>query len=93
MNREPRIPSSPEIASRLIVAIHAAVALIAAQGVVISEFPPGTTPMRRRFLLRNRTIAALASGTLVVEAAAHSGTVSGARAHSRSRCPVTVKIA
>ncbi|HUY51173.1 MAG TPA: DNA-processing protein DprA [Streptosporangiaceae bacterium] len=38
-------------------------------------------------MLRNRTIAALASGTLVVEAAAHSGTVSGARAHSRSRPP------
>ncbi|HEY2222982.1 DNA-processing protein DprA [Actinomycetospora sp.] len=46
---------------------------IAAQGLVVSEYPVGTVPARHRFLVRNRLIAALASGTLVVEAGARSG--------------------
>jgi len=59
---------------------------IAAQGAVISEWPPGTPPARQRFLLRNRVIAALALGTVVVEAAAHSGTLAAARhAHDLGR--------
>jgi DNA processing protein len=53
-------------------------AAIAAQGAVISEWPPGTPPARTRFLLRNRVIAALASGTVVVEAAPRGGTISAA---------------
>jgi DNA processing protein len=40
---------------------------------VISEYPPGTPPARHRFLVRNRLIAALASGTVVVEAGRRSG--------------------
>ncbi|MFC5729803.1 MULTISPECIES: DNA-processing protein DprA [Nocardioides] len=40
---------------------------------VISEAPPGASPFRVRFLARNRIIAALARGTVVVEAAARSG--------------------
>lgn len=40
---------------------------------VISEAPPGGAPLRMRFLARNRLIAALAKGTVVVEAAARSG--------------------
>jgi DNA processing protein len=52
---------------------------IAAQGLVISELPPGTLPARHRFLLRNRIIAALASGTVVVEAGMRSGTLNTAR--------------
>lgn len=46
---------------------------IAAHGLVVSEYPPGTVPARHRFLVRNRLIAAFATGTLVVEAGARSG--------------------
>jgi DNA processing protein len=55
---------------------------IAAQGVVVSEWPPGRNATRLRFLVRNRTIAALAAGTLVVEAASRSGALNSAR-HAR----------
>jgi DNA processing protein len=55
---------------------------VASQGIVVSEWPPGTTPTRLRFLKRNRVIAALTSGTVVVEAAGHSGTLNTAR-HAR----------
>lgn len=48
-------------------------------GAVISEWPAGTRPDRQKFLSRNRIIAALAAGTVVVEAVAHSGTMSAAR--------------
>ena len=53
---------------------------IAEQGAVISEYPPGTTPARHRFLVRNRLIAALGAGTVVVEAGRRSGTLSTASA-------------
>lgn len=46
---------------------------IAAQGLVITEYPPGTPPARHRFLVRNRIIAALGAGTVVVEAGQRSG--------------------
>src|SRR4051794_38439053 len=46
---------------------------IAADGAVVSEHPPGAAPQRPRFLVRNRIIAALAVGTVVVEAALRSG--------------------
>ncbi|QPK78425.1 DNA-protecting protein DprA [Corynebacterium lizhenjunii] len=46
---------------------------IAASGVLVSEFPPGTTPQRHRFLTRNRLVAALTDGAVVVEAAFRSG--------------------
>jgi DNA processing protein len=52
---------------------------IAARGLVISEWPPGRNATRLRFLSRNRVIAALAAGTLVVEAAARSGALNTAR--------------
>jgi DNA processing protein len=55
---------------------------IAAQGVLVSEWPPGRRVSRLRFLVRNRVIAALASGTLVVEAGQRSGAVNTAR-HAR----------
>ena len=42
-------------------------------GVVLSEAPPGSPPSRLRFLSRNRLIAALSLGTVVVEAALRSG--------------------
>jgi DNA processing protein len=46
---------------------------IAATGLLVSEWPPGCAPLRHRFLVRNRLIAALTRGTVVVEAAARSG--------------------
>ena len=49
------------------------------RGVVASEWPPGCAPMRHRFLTRNRVIAALGRGTVVVEAAARSGALRTAR--------------
>lgn len=55
---------------------------VAAQGVVVSEWPPGRNATRLRFLIRNRVIAALAPGTLVVEAGRRSGAVNSAR-HAR----------
>jgi DNA processing protein len=55
---------------------------IAAQGVIASEWPPGRPVSRLRFLVRNRVIAALATGTLVVEAAQRSGALNTAR-HAR----------
>lgn len=48
---------------------------IAARGAVITEFPFGTRPAARNFPVRNRIIAALAEGTLVVEAAPRSGSL------------------
>lgn len=45
------------------------------EAAVISELPPGTTPYRWAFPARNRIIAALASSTVVVEAAERSGSL------------------
>ncbi len=52
---------------------------IAAQGLVISEWPPGCHPARMRFLVRNRVIAALGCGTVIVEAGERSGALNTAR--------------
>lgn len=52
------------------------------RGLLVSECPPGTEPSRLRFLIRNRLIAALAQGTVVIEAAARSGALNTA-AHTR----------
>src|SRR3954469_19729079 len=48
-------------------------------GLLVSEWPPGSAPLRHRFLVRNRLIAALTRGTVVVEAAARSGALATAR--------------
>ncbi|SPL97536.1 Rossmann fold nucleotide-binding protein Smf possibly involved in DNA uptake [[Actinomadura] parvosata subsp. kistnae] len=48
------------------------------KGVLISECPPGVHPTRARFLIRNRLIAALSRGTVVVEAAIRSGALNTA---------------
>jgi DNA processing protein len=52
---------------------------IAAQGLVVSEWPPGRHPGRIRFLIRNRVIAALGCGTVIVEAGERSGALNTAR--------------
>lgn len=48
-------------------------AAIRDRGTLVSEHPPGAHPTRARFLARNRLVAALAAGTVVVEAGARSG--------------------
>ncbi|RIJ76453.1 DNA-protecting protein DprA [Nakamurella silvestris] len=53
---------------------------VAESGCVVSEYPPGTTPARHRFLVRNRLLAALGSVTVVVEAGRRSGSLSTAGA-------------
>ncbi|MER6673616.1 DNA-processing protein DprA [Streptomyces sp. NPDC000983] len=56
---------------------------IAEQGLVIGELPPGEHPTPSRFIVRNRVIAALTRGTVVVEAAHRSGSLATARAAQR----------
>jgi DNA processing protein len=52
---------------------------VAAEGLLLAEQPPGTEPRARHFPFRNRIIAGLSSGTVVVEAAPRSGSLITAR--------------
>ena len=49
------------------------------EGLVLAEMPPGTEPRARHFPYRNRIIAGLSSGTVVIEAAPRSGSLITAR--------------
>ncbi len=49
------------------------------RGLVLAEMPPGTEPRARHFPYRNRIIAGIASGTVVIEAAPKSGSLITAR--------------
>ncbi len=59
---------------------------IAAEGLLVTEYPPGVRPARHRFLTRNRLVAAFAGAAVVVEAGLRSGaanTAAWARALGR----------
>ncbi|GAA3041063.1 DNA-processing protein DprA [Gordonia defluvii] len=61
-------------------------AAIARDGLIVSEYPPGTTAARHRFLTRNRLVAALSAAVLVVEAGRRSGAANTAAwAHKLGR--------
>jgi DNA processing protein len=65
-------------------------AQIAAHGAVMSEVPLGSAPTRNRFIQRNRMIATMTLGTVVVEAAARSGALNTARTAANHGRPVGV---
>jgi DNA processing protein len=67
---------------------HDLFAAICAAGALVSEVPPDRAPTRPGFLVRNRIIAALSRGTVVVEAALRSGALSTARHARELRRPV-----
>lgn len=58
---------------------HELIGRIAEQGMVVAELSPGDHPTRSRFIQRNRVIAALTRGTVVVEAELRSGSLATAR--------------
>lgn len=58
------------------------------QGALVSEVPPGSVPGKQRFLKRNRLIASLTSGTVVIEASVRSGALSTANHAARLLRPL-----
>lgn len=57
---------------------------IEAQGATITEYPPGTPPLKHHFPMRNRIIAGMTLGTIVVEAGLKSGALITADSAMRS---------
>lgn len=61
---------------------------VARAGALVAEAPPGTPPLRRAFLRRNRIVAALADACLVVQADERSGSLATARVAAKLARPV-----
>ena len=75
----PTIAVLPGGAHRPYPAAHAQLLeAIAERGLVVSEAPPAAGPTRTRLLARNRVVAGLAEGTVVVEGAVRSGALNTA---------------
>lgn len=62
--------------------------IVAGNGAIVSEYPPGTPPDRWRFPARNRIIAAMSSAVVVVEAAVTGGALITARLGAELGRPV-----
>ncbi|MFC7504136.1 DNA-processing protein DprA [Nocardioides sp. CPCC 206347] len=62
---------------------------IAQRGLVVSETPPSTAHTRTRFLAKNRIVAGLAEGTVVVEGAIRSGALNTAHWTTNLHRPLT----
>ncbi|PKM88363.1 DNA-protecting protein DprA [Candidatus Falkowbacteria bacterium HGW-Falkowbacteria-2] len=60
---------------------------ISAGGLLISEYPPSTSPLKAHFIRRNRLLAAIAQQVLVIEAGLKSGTINTARLAMRLKRP------
>jgi DNA processing protein len=54
---------------------HLAEEIVKRGGVLVSEYQPGTSPMKHQFIARNRLIAGLSQAVLVTEAAHNSGSL------------------
>lgn len=67
---------------------HRLIGHIADRGLVVSEVPPGSAALRHRFLLRNRLIATMSRGTVVVEAGIRSGSRNTAGTAAEHHRPV-----
>ncbi len=70
---------------------HLAERIVASGGCVLSEYPPSTQPIKRNFPLRNRIIAGISKGIVVIEAALGSGaliTATCALEQNREVCAV-----